>query len=420
MQETRLSITRRFPALTSRDFTIFLIGQFVSVIGTWMQNTAQPYLAYRISGRPLDLGLIGFASTLPTLLLALPAGVLVERWDKRRTVILFQSIMALQAFGLAALTFTGQIQIWHIAVLALIFGTASAVEITARQAMLIELSGREALPSAIALQSMVFNIGRVIGPLTASWLLTSTGTEGSVFLANGASYLFVIAGLHVVQTRYKVPREIESTKSLAVEFREGLGYIRKNALVASIILMSALVGFFGFPLIQQIPALARDVLRTSTDTEATVAARTSNLYAAQGAGALTAALLAAYMSSSRNKGRMVTLGQIAFISPLIALGYVRNLSVSLILLVLIGWGTVTQLVSMNTLIQVSVPNGLRGRVFSVYLWALQGVAPFGSLLIGWLAQNWGVPLAALAGGLVSLVSIGALHIISPSVRRAQA
>jgi MFS family permease len=420
MQEFRLSLARRFPALTSRDFTIFLIGQFISVIGTWMQNTAQPYLAYRISGRPLDLGLIGFASTLPTLLLALPAGVLVERWDKRKTVIVFQTIMSLQALGLAALTLTGQIQIWHIGLLALIFGIASAVEITARQAMLIELSGREALPSAISLQSMVFNVGRVVGPLTASWLLTSTGTEASVFLANGVSYLFVIAGLFIIQTRYKVPREPGVEKSLGMEFREGLAYIRRNTLVATIILMAALVGFFGFPLVQQIPALARDVLKTASDAEAMVAARTSNLYAAQGIGALLAALLAAYTSSSRNKGRMVALGQLAFTAPLIALGYVRNLNVALILLMLVGWGTVTQLVSMNTLIQVSVPNGLRGRVFSVYLWALQGVAPFGSLLIGWLAQNWGVPLAALMGGLVTLVSIGALHLVSPGVRRAQA
>ena len=390
------------------------------MIGTWMQNTAQPYLAYRLSGRPFDLGLIGFAATLPTLLLALPAGVFVERWDKRKTVIIFQSIMAIQALGLAALTFTGHIQIWHIALLALLFGTASAVEITARQAMLIELSGREALTSAIALQSMVFNIGRVIGPLIASWLLTATGTEGSVFMVNGVSYLFVIAGLFMTRTRYKVPREEEVTKSLSMEFREGLGYIRRNALVASIILMSALVGFFGFPLIQQIPALARDVLQTAGDNETIVAARTSQLYAAQGAGALLAAILAAYMNSSRNKGLMVALGQIAFIIPLIALGYVASLPISLILLVFMGWGTVTQLVSMNTLIQVAVPNGLRGRVFSVYLWALQGVAPFGSLLIGWLAQNWGVPLAALTGGLVSLVSIGALHVLSPGVRRAQA
>jgi len=420
MHGIRLAVAQRFPALASRDFVLFLVGQFISVIGTWMQNTAQPYLAYRISGRPLDLGLIGFASTLPTLLLALPAGVLVERWDKRKTVIIFQSIMSLQAFGLAALTFTGHIQIWHIGVFALIFGTASAVEITARQAMLIELAGREALPSAIALQTTAFNVGRVIGPLTASWLLTSTGTEGSVFIGNGLSFLFVIAGLIIAQPRYKVTPQLEARKGLGMEFREGLGYIRRNSVVASIILMSALVGFFGFPLIQQIPALARDVLKTASDTETVVAARTSLLYAAQGAGALTAAILATYLSSSRNKGVWVTLGQIAFIVPLIALGYVPNLNISLLLLVLIGWGTVTQLVSMNTLIQVSVPNGLRGRVFSVYLWALQGVAPFGSLLIGWLAQNWGVPVAALTGGLVSLVTIGGLHLISPGVRRAQA
>jgi len=420
MHETRLSIARRFPALASRDFVLFLIGQFISVIGTWMQNTAQPYLAYRISGRPLDLGLIGFASTLPTLLLALPAGVLVERWDKRRTVIIFQSIMSIPAFGLAALTLTGQIQIWHIGLLALIFGTANAVEITARQAMLIELAGREALPSAIALQTTAFNVGRVIGPLAASWLLTSTGTEGSVFLVNGVSFLFVIGGLLIARTRYKVPREIEAAKSLGMEFREGLAYIRRNSLVASIIAMAALVGFFGFPLSQQIPALARDVLKAAADTEAMVAARTSHLYAAQGAGALTAALLAAYLSSSRNKGLMLALGQVSLILPLIVLGTAPPLNISLILLVFMGWGTVTQLVAMNTLIQVSVPNGLRGRVFSVYLWALQGVAPFGSLLIGWLAQHWGVPFAALLGGAVSLVSVGVLHLISPGVRSAQA
>jgi hypothetical protein len=286
--------------------------------------------------------------------------------------------------------------------------------------MLIELAGREALPSAIALQSTAFNVGRVIGPLIAAWLLTSTGTEGSVFLGNGISFLFVIAGLLLAQTRYKVPRELEISKGLGLEFREGFGYIRRNSVVAAIILMAALIGFFGFPLIQQIPALARDVLKTTADTEAMVAARTSHLYAAQGAGALVAALLAAYMNASRNKGFMVALGQIAVIFPLIALAYVPNLNVAFVLLLFIGWGTVTQLVSMNTLIQVGVPNGIRGRVFSVYLWGLQGVAPFGSLLIGWLAQSWGVPFAALIGGVISLVSISALHLISPGVRRAQA
>lgn len=163
--------------------------------------------------------------------------------------------------------------------------------------MLIELAGREALPSAIALQTTAFNVGRVLGPLAASWLLTSTGTEASVFLANRVSFLFVIAGLLIARTRYKVARKLEGSKSLLVEFREGLAYIRRNSLITSIILMAALVGFFGFPVVQQIPALARDVLRTAGDRETIVAARTSLLYAAQGMGALVAAILAAYLNA---------------------------------------------------------------------------------------------------------------------------
>jgi MFS family permease len=409
----------RFPALASSDFVLFLAGQFVSVIGTWMQNTAQPYLAYRISGRPLDLGLIGFAATLPTLLLALPAGVLVERWDKRRTVIVLQSVMGVLAFALAALTFTGHIQIWHITVISFLFGTASAVEITARQAMLIELSGREALPSAIALQTTAFNLGRVLGPMLAAPIIVKSG-EGAVFLLNGVSFVFVIIGLLIARTRYQVPVEAESERNLMREFRQGMVYIRQNSVVSSIILMAALIGFFGLPLVQQIPALARDVLQTVSDTEQIVATRTSQLYIAQGIGALIAAFLAAYFSSFRRKGALLTLGQMVFILGMIALGATRHLPTALILLVFVGWGSVTQLVTMNMLIQLEIPNGLRGRVFSVYLWALQGVAPFGSLVIGGIAQTWGVPMAALVGGLISLVTIGGLHLVNPRVRRAMA
>src|ERR1044071_6512514 len=135
-------IARRYPALTSRDYVLFVIGQLISVIGTWMQATALPYLAYRMTGRPLDLGIIGFSNTLPTLLFGLPAGVLVDRWDKRKAVIIFQAIMSVQAFGLAFLAYTGRIQIWHIVLLAFFYGSAVAVEVTARQSMLIELVGR--------------------------------------------------------------------------------------------------------------------------------------------------------------------------------------------------------------------------------------------------------------------------------------
>lgn len=418
MNQLNSKLAQRFPALASRDFRIFVFGQLLSVIGTWMQATALPYLAYRISGRPLDLGIIGVANTLPTLLFALPAGVLVERWDKRKTVIILQSIMSLQAFGLAALAFSGHIQIWHIVLMAFFFGTAVAFEVTARQAMLIELAGREALPSAIALQTTAFNFGRVIGPLGAAWLIASTGTEGSVFLANGISFLFVIAGLFMARTRFKVGKESSLSGGLRSEFKEGLNYIRNHTAVSSVILMASLIGFFGIPLIQQLPAFARDVLQTAADTEVIIATRTSNLYAAQGLGAVTAALVAAYFSSA-NKNRMLMFGQAAFVLPIIALGFARNLNIALILLTFIGLGTVVQLVSMNTMIQISVPNELRGRVFSIYFWALQGVAPFGSFVIGWIAQTWDVPTTIIAGGVTCLLGIVGIRLFFRNVHKSQ-
>jgi MFS family permease len=401
--------TSRFPALASRDYVLFLIGQFISVIGTWMQATALPYLAYRISGRPFDLGLIGFANTLPTLLFALPAGVLVERWDKRKAVIFFQAIMSIQAFGLTYLAYKGQLEIWHILILAFIYGSAVSVEVTARQAMLIELSGKEALPSAIALQTTAFNLGRVLGPLIAAWLIATTGSEGTVFLANGVSYVFVIIGLFFARTRFKEDKEVEPSQGMGNEFKEGLRYIRSSSVVLSAILMSSLLGFFGMPLVQQVPAIARDILQPMLTSEAMIAARTSNLYTAQGIGALAAALMMAYFAST-NKNTTLLWGQVFFILPIILLGLITNASLAFFLLIFIGWGTVVQLISMNIMIQIRVPNELRGRVFSVYFWGLQGVAPFGSILIGWIAQNWEVQTAIITGGVACFVGVALVRL----------
>ncbi len=412
----RQEIARRYPALASRDFTIFWVGQFVSLIGTWMQSTTQPYLAYRLSGKPFDLGLIGFSSALPTLILALPGGVLVERLDKRKTVITMQVVMMVQAFIMAFLALTGVIQIWHIAALAFLLGTANAIEITARQAMLIELVGKESLPNAIALQSTIFNAARVIGPsLVAPFLIFIQGSgEGWAFLVNGVSYLFIIVSLNFVRTPFKTAPVIVARNWL-VEFREGQAYIRQTRSVAMIILMAAVLGFVGFPLLQQIPVIARDVLAQGLDTEAARAARNSALYTAQGVGALVAALgLASF--NPKNKGRLLTAGQVVFIAGLLAIAFTRNLPVALLIFVLIGWGSITALATMNTLIQLEVPDYLRGRVFSTYLWGLQGIAPFGSLVVGWMAQNWGVPSAALACGVICLVIIGGIHLTNPGIK----
>ncbi len=415
----KLNIPRRFPALASRDFFIFWIGLFFSLIGTWMQNTTLPYLAYRLSGRPLDLGLIGFSSTLPTLILALPGGVLVERLDKRKIVIALQAVMMLQAFALAALTFSGVIEIWHIVALAFVLGSANAIEITARQSMLVEMVGKQALPNAIALQAAVFNLARVLGPsLTAAvLLLVENQGEGWAFFINGMSFLFVIVGLFFVRTPYRVMHPLGKKQDLSEEFKEGLRYIRGNALVMAVILLAALIGFFGFPFVQQIPALARDVLTVPGDTEALVKARTSSLYLAQGVGALAAALFLSSFSQMRHRGLFLTIGQFLFATALMAASLVRTLTAALPIIVILGWGLVSQLATMNTLIQVEVPDSLRGRVFSVYLWAVQGVAPFGSLFIGWLAQQQGVPRAALAAGGICLLAALAIHLKYPLVRQ---
>jgi MFS family permease len=404
-----MPIRDRFPALASRDFLIFWTGQFLSLIGTWMQNTTQPYLAYRITGSSLDLGLISFSATLPTLLLALPGGVLVERMNKRKIVIAMQVIMMLQAFTLAFLALTGRIQIWHMVALAFVLGSANAIEITARQAMLIELVGKPALPNAIALQSTIFNLARVLGPSFTAiiLLLVRNQGEGWAFFANGVSFLFVILGLFFVRTPYRVenPGPVKQDLHLLAEFKEGWAYIRGNTVILLIIILVAIIGFFGFPFSQQFPAVARDMLHTAADTEELVAARTSALYLSMGVGALVAALFVASFSGMRRKGLLMSIGQIVFSITLVAVAFARSLPLAVALICVLGWATVSQFMMMNTLIQIDVPDELRGRVFSIYLWASQGVAPFGSLFIGWLAQAAGVPNAALVSGILCLLVV---------------
>lgn len=412
------ALRQRLPALQSRDFLIFWLGQFVSLIGTWMQSTTLPYLAYRLSGRPFDLGLIGFANTLPTLFLAIPAGVFIERLDKRKIVLLMQTLMMLLAFLLASLALSGHIQMWHILTIAFSLGILNAIEITARQAMLIELVGRQALPNAIALQSTIFNAARVLGPSLAAPFLVfiKNGGEGWAFFANGVSFLFVILGLFFVRTRPVVRPEGQNQQGFWKELLEGLGYIAQTPAIGLLILMATIVGFFGFPLVQQIPVIARDILAQAGDTEAAVATRNSLLYTFQGVGALLAALLLSIFNPLR-KGCLLVAGQSALIFGILALSIVRQAPLAYTLLLVIGWGMVTQLATMNTLLQLLVDDTLRGRVFSVYLWALQGIAPLGSLTIGAITQAWGLPTAALVSGLICVVLLGGLHLARPSIHQ---
>jgi MFS family permease len=411
-------LARRFPAFASRDFAIFWVGHLLSLIGTSMQNTTLPLLAYRISGRPFDLGLIGFAVTLPTFFLAIPGGVLIEHVDKRKAIIFLQIIMMLDAFVLAFLTLSGMIQIWQIVVTSLVLGIATAVEITARQAMLIELVGRESLPNAIALQSTAFNLSRVLGPALAVPILLffSNNGEGWIFLINGFSYAAIIIGLFFVHTRYKTP-VLPRTRSMVVELREGTQYLVNNSSVGLLIVIAATLGIFAFPIIQQLPVISKDLLKQAGDTKTVVDMRNSLLYAAQGIGALIAAFSIAMNNTARLRGPRLVLGEAAFILGMIAIPFTKSLPPTMIIIALMGWGSVIQLATMNTLIQLQVPDILRGRVFSIYLWALQGIAPFGSLLVGWLTQKFTLTTTAMLCGLISLVIIGGIQIFRPIVRQ---
>jgi len=411
-------LSRRFPALASRDFAIFWLGHALSLIGTSMQNTALPLLAYRLSGRPFDLGLIGFAVTLPTFFLAIPGGVLIEHVDKRKAIIFLQIIMMLDTFVLAFLCLGEIIQIWHIVVTSLILGVATAFEITARQAMLIELVGRESLPNAIALQSTAFNLSRVLGPalIVPIFLLFQKNGEGWVFLLNGISFIAIIIGLFFVRTLYKAPIE-PRTRSMLIELREGTQYLITNPSVGLLIIIAATLGIFAFPIIQQLPVISKDLLGQIGDTKAAVDMRNSFLYTAQGIGALIAAFSIAMNNSARRRGLRLLLGEAAFILGMIAIPFSHSLWSTTIVIALMGWGAVTQLATMNTLIQLHVPDNLRGRVFSIYLWALQGITPFGSLLIGWMTQEFSLSTTAMLCGLFSLVMIGGIQLFRPIVRQ---
>lgn len=383
-----------------------------------MQNTALPLLAYRISGRPFDLGLIGFAVTLPTFFLALPGGVLIEHVDKRKAIIFLQTIMMLDTFALAFLALSGTIQIWHIVITSLILGIASAFEITARQAMLIELVGRESLPNAIALQSTAFNLSRVLGPALAAsaLLLIPKNGEGWIFLVNSFSFLTIIIGLQFVRAHFKAP-VMPRTRPMLEEFREGTQYLVKNPSVGLIVIIAATLGILAFPIIQQLPVVSTNILGKTGDTKSIIDLRNSLLYTAQGVGALIAAFSIAMNNTARWRGLRLILGEAAFILGMIAIPFSRSLFPTLIVIAFMGWGAVTQLATMNTLIQLQVPDVLRGRVFSIYLWALQGVAPFGSLLIGWMTQEFSLSTTALICGLVSLAIIGGIQLFRPNVRQ---
>ncbi len=402
---------RHLPALRERNFALFLSGHFLSLIGTAMQNTVQPLVAYHLSNSRFDLGLIGFALTLPTFFFALPAGVLAEHLEKRKMVIVTQAIMMLQAFLLAWLTWSERIRITHLVWLSLLLGIASTVEITARQAMLSELVSMPALPNAIALQSMAFNLSRAFGPSLAMILLLSVPEHGEemVFFLNGLSFFFVLGGLFAIRKpNSKILSEKRSFR-LQEEIAEGAKYLFRHLKIRRIVFLAGIMGLLAFPVVQQFPAIAKELLSAPGTPRAVVDARSSAIYTAQGFGALTASfLLSLFGQHLTRREQWATMGQLAYLSAVLIIALSPPFPLVILLVFLMGWGTVTQLALSNTIVQTETPDNLRGRVFSIYLWAIQGITPFGSLLTGYLAQRYGLSTTLSLVALLCLTGIVAI------------
>jgi len=389
-KKTRFSNT--FRALKHRNFQLFFAGQFVSLTGTWMQSVAQSWLVYRLTGSVVLLGLIGFAGQIPVFLIAPFGGAVADRYNRRKILVITQSIAMITAFVLATLTLTENIQVWHLFVLASVFGLANAFDIPTRQAFVPDMVGREDLLNAIALNSTMFNGARIVGPAIAGILVATVG-EGWCFFGNAVSYIAVITGLLLMKITF-VMRERKG--STLANIAEGFKFVAKTPPVRGLLLLLGLVSLMGMPYAVLMPIFADKILGGGSDT-------LGYMMGASGAGALIAALILASRKQVFGLGRWVAYASGAFGIAIILFSFSTNFWLSLLLLVPVGFSMMTQMSSSNTLIQAMVPDELRGRVMSVYSMMFMGMAPLGALLAGTLAEILGAPWTVAIGGTVCIL-----------------
>jgi len=388
---TRLS---PFAALRHRDFRVFWTGQTISLVGTWMGGLAQGWLVLQLTDSAFWVGLVSFLGAVPILLLSLPAGVYVDRADKRRVVIACQALMLVGAATLFALTALEVIAAWHVALIAMFIGALSAVEIPARQSMIVELVGKDDLTNAIALNSSAFNATRIVGPALAGLLIAHVGLA-TCFLLNALTYLAVLAGLRRLSPT--PPRTAPPAGDTVARFAEGTRYVWQERRVRALVLCTALLSLLAFPFVVLLPVFARDVLRIGADG-------LGLLSAGVGIGALIAALGLAALGPWVRRGRLVAAAGPACGVAVAAFALVRSFGAALCLLVLAGFAMVLNNAATNTLLQGLVPDALRGRVMSIWSTVFVGFAPLGALLSGWLAGWIGAPTAVAAGGALSAVA----------------
>lgn len=379
-------------ALRHRNFQLFFSGQLVSLIGTWMQTVAQSWLVYQLTGSSLKLGAVGFASQIPVFLVAPIGGTVADRVNRHRIVIATQVASMILAFILAALTLTHTVKVWHIFVLASLLGVVNAFDIPGRQSFLVDMVGREDLMNAIALNSSMFNGARVIGPAIAGILLVKIG-EGGCFLANAISYIAVIIGLLMMKVECK-PRS--KSDSPIDDIIEGFRWVSQTGPIRALLLLLGLVSLVGMPYAVLMPVFADHVLHAG-------ARGLGVLMGFTGVGALLGALTLAMRTGVKGLARLVSICCAGFGISLIAFSFSKLLWLSAVLLIPVGFFIMLQMACSNTLIQAMVPDALRGRVMALYSMMFMGMAPFGALLGGALADRMGAPITVAVGGVASIV-----------------
>jgi MFS family permease len=375
-----------------RNYRLYFAGQVISLSGTWMQQIALAWLVLSLTHSPVAVGLLAFLRFAPFTVFSLPAGVLADRFDNRRTMMVTQAISMGISAALAILVLSGQTQLWTVYVLALLGGTAAVFDAPNRHALTFQLVGRDELPNAVALNASLFNASRVVGPAIGGVVIAAAGV-GACFAVNAASFLAVLAALALMRARELFPLERRGRPPLLKGMRHGLGYVRRTPSIRLVLIMTMVVSTVGFNFHVLVPVLASKTLHVGAEVFGA-------LGAAFGLGALAGALLAA--TFARASWKALLLGSAGFSTTLLAIAPETSVWPIAVLLFLTGVFFTTWTANSQSIIQLTTPDHLRGRVLSIYLFAFGGFAPVGGLLAGWLSDVGGTQLAFFVAGIACL------------------
>ena len=402
---------RVLSALESRNYRLFFFGQMVSLVGTWMSQTASLWLVYHLSSSPLLLGMVGFASQMPIFFLAPIAGVIVDRVNRHRLLVITQVLSMLQSFALAALTLTHRISPAWLVFLSLVQGSINGLDMPTRQALVINfVSRREHLSNAIALNSSMFNLARLVGPAVGGFVVAGFGA-GICYLIDGVSYAAVIVSLFLM--RLSLPPRRENVRHPLVEMKEGFASAFQFRPMRVLMIVVAVISAVGFSYTVLTPIFARDIFGGDARV-------LGYLMSASGVGALIAAIYLGHRTTIRGLGTVVSCGAALMGAGLIGFAYSRALPLSLLCLGVVGMGGVLTMASSNTLVQSFAEEERRGRVMSIFTMAFTGTMPLGNLLAGWIAGFAGPRVTLLSGGAICVATAFTFYRLLPSLREAAA